>query len=215
MEHICETFYRIGADNKIYGDEKGVCRVTGKKSRGVNFDKWVGKTFNDHDSLFEGDIISNEALFCFDESSEIVQKKTGKDKKQRFRTYSHIIKNGEWFCLSKAEKRKMFELVAGGAEVVCLADSGQKHIVFKHIQNKWQLENHHVVPDIKLLKLLHSNMLALLAYKFTQKQIIEGQYSDRLIFKIGVENWKKHEDILKQYRGSGIFDFSAFMLYSD
>jgi len=40
----------------------------------------VRKTFNDHDFLFPGTIISNEALFCFDESSEIVKEKSVKVK---------------------------------------------------------------------------------------------------------------------------------------
>jgi hypothetical protein len=103
MKHICEIIYKIGANNKQYGKDAGVCRVTGKEGKGILFNKWVRKTFNDYDSLYPGNIISNEALFCFDENSEIVQKKTSKEKPQRFRTYSHIIKDGKWLCLTKAD----------------------------------------------------------------------------------------------------------------
>jgi CRISPR type IV-associated protein Csf3 len=104
MKHTCELIYEIGAKSKVYGSEKGICRITGKESIGLPFDKWVRDTFNDHDFLYPGTIISNEALFCFDESSEIIQKKTGRDKPQRFRTYSHIIKNGEWYCVGWPDK---------------------------------------------------------------------------------------------------------------
>ncbi len=65
-ENPCARIYNIGAENKIYGTEKGICRITGLEGVGINFDKWARDTFNDHDSLFPGTIISNEALFCFD-----------------------------------------------------------------------------------------------------------------------------------------------------
>ena len=135
----------------LYGSDRGVCRITGKKSIGIAFDKWVKKTFNDYDYLKPGTIISNEALLCFDEASMVVAEKVGKSytsisdmlekehkkvtawqKKhktdnlpnpedigiklrsniyfslQRFRTYSHIIHDGEWFCVTKANKREIY-----------------------------------------------------------------------------------------------------------
>ena len=81
---VCKKIYQIGAENKIYGTEKGICRITGNEGIGVNFEKWVRDTFNDHDRLFPGTIISNEAMFCFDESSEIVQKKDRKRQTSAF-----------------------------------------------------------------------------------------------------------------------------------
>jgi hypothetical protein len=215
MKHTCEQIYEIGANNKVYGHEKGLCRITGKESTGVLFDKWVRNTFNDHDYLFPGTIISNEALFCFDESSEIVQRKTGRGKPQRFRTYSHIIKDGEWYCVTKGDKRKIFELIVEGAEVVCLTETGQKHVLFKHKNGMWQLDELHVKPDIELLGLLHYHMCELLAYQFSQSEIITGDYKSNRILKAGLKNWKEHENIIKEYRGSGIFDFTSFILYTD
>lgn len=215
MDHICEHLYKIGANNKIYGNDKGFCRVTGKKSTGIKFENWVRSTFNDYDSLYPGEIISNEALFCFDESSEIIQNKTCKDRPQRFRTYSHIINNGEWYCLTKTDKELIFKFIIGGAEVICLTDTGQKHIFFKHKKGMWQLDGLYVNPDIELLKLLHFNMCGLLAYKFSQAEIISGQYKSNNILKSGLQNWKKHEDIIKKYRGNGMFDFTSFMLFTN
>lgn len=34
MKHVCEQLYKIGANGKVYGDEVGVCRITGKESMG-------------------------------------------------------------------------------------------------------------------------------------------------------------------------------------
>ena len=215
MKHTCEQIYEIGANEKKYGSEKGICRITGKESYGLLFDKWVRNTFNDHDFLFPGTIISNEALFCFDESSEIVQKKTGRDKPQRFRTYSHIIKDGEWFCVTKGDKRKIFNLIIEGAEMVCLTETGQKHVLFKHKTGTWQLDDLHVKPDIELLTLLHFHMCELIAYQFSQAEIITGDYKSNRILKAGLKNWQEHENKIKEHRGSGMFDFASFMLYTD
>ncbi len=215
MKHTCEQIYEIGAKGIIYGSEKGICRITGKESTGLLFEKWVKDTFNDHDRLFPGEIISNEALFCFDEASEIIQKKTGRDKPQRFRTYSHIIKDGDWYCVTKADKRLILQLIIEGAEMVCLTETGQKHVLFKHKTGLWQLDELHVKPDIELLGLLHFHMCELLAYQFSQTEIITGDYSSGRIIKAGLKNWQEHENIIKEHRGSGFFDFVSFMLYTD
>lgn len=215
MKHPCEYIYEIGANGKKYGSESGVCRITGNESTGLPFDKWVRNTFNDHDFLFPGSIISNEALFCFDEASEIVQYKSGKEKLQRFRTYSHIVKDGEWYCLTKADKKKIFELIIDGAELVCLTETGQKHLLFKHKTGMWQLNELYVKPDIELFSLLHYHMCELLAYQFSQTEIITGDYKSHRILKAGLNAWREHENILKQYRGMGMFDFTSFMLFSD
>lgn len=215
MKHTCEQIYEIGANNKVYGFERGVCRITGKESTGILFEKWVKNTFNDHDYLFPGNIISTEAMFCFDESSEIIQKKTGRDKPQRFRTYSHIIKDGEWYCVTKANKRLILELIIEGAEMVCLTETGQKHVLFKHKTGVWQLDELHIKPNIELLGLLHYHMCKLLSFQFSQAEIITGNYKSNRILKAGLKNWQEHENIIKEHRSSGMFDFTSFMLYTD
>jgi 4-aminobutyrate aminotransferase-like enzyme len=58
-------------------------------------------------------------------------------------------------------------------------------------------------------------MCELLAFQFSQTEIITGNYSTGRIIKAGLQNWQEHESKIKQYRGSGIFDFAAFMLYTD
>lgn len=189
----CIEIYKASGESVRYGNDSGICRITGISSVGIKFTDWVKKTFNDYDSLYSGDIISNEAAFCFDEASSIVQSKTGKDKLQRFRTYSHIVSNGVWHCLTKANKRDIFKLICDGAELVCLTDTGQKHILFKHKDGMWQLDDLFVKPDITLLKELHFNMCELMNLKFSQTEIITGNYLSGRIVKAGVSLWNKHE----------------------
>jgi hypothetical protein len=215
MLHTCESIYQIGANNVKYGSDKGICRITGKDSEGIIFEKWVRDTFTDLGSLKPGTIISNEALFCFDEASEIIQKKTGKDKLQRFRTYSHIICNGIWYCVTKADKKKIFELIISGAELVCLTDSGQKHVLFKHKRGMWQLDEIFIIPDIDLIKLLHSQMCELMKAGFSQTEILTGNYISNRVLKAGLQIWKELDEPLKKHRGSQMMEFAGWMLFID
>lgn len=210
----CIQIYKIGGENIQYGTTPGTCRITGAKSHGILFSKWVKDTFNDWNSILPGSIISNEALFCFDEASEILKKKTGKDKLQRFRSYSHIIHNNEWFCLTKADKPQIFNLISNGASLVCLAESGQKHILFKHRPGFWQIENDFVYPDIDKFIVLHSHMCNLFAAGFSQQEIISGQYKNFRIIKAGHELWSHYENLINPFRGSALFDFCSFMIFA-
>lgn len=215
MLHPCETIYLICSNKKRYGETKGKCRITGKESEGILFTKWVRDTFTDLAFLKPGTIISNEAMFCFDEASEIVQQKTGKEKLQRFRTYSHIIKKGEWFCCTKANKQQIYEMIIAGAELVCLTDSGQKHVLFKHKPGMWQLDDVYLMPDVELLKTLHGNMCELMKLGFSQAEIISGNYNSGRIMKSGLCVWKAYEDIIKKYRDTAIMQFAGWMLFID
>ena len=79
----------------------------------------------------------------------------------------------------------------------------------------WQLDDLHIKPDIALLKHLHNHMCQLLSFKFSQTEIITGNYSSTRTMRAGIKNWAEHENIIKKFRGSGIFDFASFMLYSE
>lgn len=213
--HPCQLIYSIGAAGKVYGTEPGICRITGEQSTGLLFNKWLRDTFTDHASLKPGTIISNEAMFCFDEASEIVQRQSGKDKLQRFRTYSHIVCDGKWYCVTKANKQLIFDLICRGAELVCLTDSGQKHVLFKHRTGLWQLDDIFITPDIDLLKQLHTQMCELMKLGFSQGEIISGNYNSYRIQKAGLQAWRELDILLKVYRGTRIMEFAGWMLFAD
>lgn len=212
--HPCELVYQIGSENIIYGNTPGTCRITGKEALGLSFQKWVKNTFNDHSFLKPGDIISNEALFCFDEKSKIIQKKAGKEKLQRFRTYSHIIFNNEWHCVTKADKKRIFDLIVQGAKLVCLTDTGQKHIFFKHKLGMWQLDDIHIIPDIPKFKSLHKSMCELLDMGFSQTEVISGNYPTYKLLKIDTSKWRLLEKSISQHRGNSLFTFTSWLLFT-
>ena len=211
--HPCLTIYRIGAAGKRYGDTPGVCRITGLQSEGLPFEKWVKDTFTDHAYLKPGTIISNEALFCFDEKSEIIQQMTDKEKPQKFRTYSHIVYKGKWYCKTKGDKEEIFNMIINGAELVCLTDTGQKHVLFKHRPGMWQLDEMFVMPDIPAFKRLHTDMRALMAMGFSQKEIITGNYIQYRIQKAGLQAWIKAETKIRNQRGTKLFNLASWMLF--
>lgn len=196
------------------GTSKGICRITGIESFGFPFSDWVKDTFTDQSYLHSGTIISNEALFCFDEASTLIQRITNKDKPQRFRNYSHIISEGKWHLFTKADKKAMFELISTKeCELVCIAESGQKHIFFKNQVGLWQLEEKHIYPDKEKLLYIHNILQKLYELGFTQEEIISGNYPQNKIFKIGFAEWNNLENQLKKERGTAFFNFTAFFMY--
>lgn len=213
--HPCEQLYAIAGNGITYGNTPGTCRITGKLSTGLPFNKWVKDTFTDHAFLKPGNIISNEALFCFDEKSEVIQKITGREKEQKFRTYSHIIANDKWHIFTKANKREIYDLlISESCHIVCLSDSGQKHLFFKHRPGFWQLEDMFVVPDIETMKFLHLQFSELLQSGFSQTEIIIGNYIGYRIVKAGLKAWQSLENSIKPYRGKQIFNFTAWIMYN-
>lgn len=207
--------YNSLSEKPVIGNNKGICRITGLESVGMPFNKWVKKTFSDHYYLFSGDIISNQAAFCFCELSKIMQEKTGRDKPQNFRTYSHLIDNkGNWFCYTKSDKKLIVDKLQNNPNTVCLTDSGQKHIFFKNRVGFWQLDEMFVQPDIDTFNDLHSYMMNCLLIGVNQTELKTGLYKNKTISKIGIEKYLEIEKKLKPKRGSKIFDFSHWLLYT-
>ena len=215
MKHPCIELFEAVQPAYSIGTKPGVCRITGEPGKGMAFEKWVADTFNDRAYLRPGDIISNEAAFTFDEKSELLQKMTGRDKLQRFRTYSHILEaDGTWHVLTKADKQKIVSILQRSPKIVCLTDTGQKHIFFKHRPGFWQLDEMFVPPSLPVFNALHGDMMQMLSLGFTQAEVMSGNYSHHRILKCGLATWEALEKKLKPLRGEPIFAFAAWLMYS-
>jgi hypothetical protein len=209
--HPCEILYGFSSD-KIYGDEKGICRITGKESTGLKFDDWVKDTFTDYASLYPGTIISNKALFCFEEASELIARKVNKDKLQRFRTYTHIVIKDKWFVLTKAQKKEIYDLIINNEPDVCvISDSGQRHLLFKHKIGTWQFEDQFIQRDKETLTKIKLIGDELISNNFSKAEMLSGNYIQHRVMKYGIKKWKLAEDKLREYRGSAIFDLSIWL----
>ena len=216
---ISKVYNALPGEKPTYGSTQGTCRITGLQSVGVPFQKWVPDTFTDYPFLKPGDIVSNEAAYFFAEKNEHLQAILGKDNAQKVRSYSVIIHAGALHFCTKADKKRIYEMVCDGAELVCLAESGQKHILFKHRPGFWQLEGvNNITPDIPTLQMLMQTAHALMALGFTQTECITGHYASYKLMKhpkplSAIQEMDGYEAILKQHRGSAFFDFFSFILY--
>lgn len=195
------------------------CRFCGNESVGISFVEWVKPTFTDHDKLLAGDIICDNCLFWFDERSGLLAEKVGKEKPQRMRNYSHFVVNGEWEPLSKGSKNRMKELLLGQPfpELAAVAQSGQKHIVFRAIRNPvdaqvgWvQFEEQRTfVKPSRLAGLLEA--VEALYVVFSKGEIGSGDYKGYRALKFGLSEWQRWERKIKSLRGSLIFELALFL----
>lgn len=206
--HSCARIYNL-SNRPIYGDVQGTCRITGEQAKGVLFEKWVRDTFTDLGFLHPGNIISNEAMFCFEEGSEYLQQLTGKDKPQRFRNYSHFVVNGKWHIKDKGQKEDMLTLMLSAPEICVIAESGQRHLLFKHKPGTWQLEDVTIQPDKERFAFMQTRIHAL-SEGFSNDEISSGQYQQHRIIKFGFKPWNTLENDLKPHRGSALFDLALF-----
>lgn len=196
-----------------------LCRFCGNNSIGVSFADWVKPTFTDRDKLLPGDIVCDDCLFWFDERSEGLAEIVGKQKPQRMRNYSHFIVGGEWTPLSKGNKSEMTGLLLGQPfpELAAIAQSGQKHIVFRATRNPpgsvsgWiQFEEQSLFVNPPELKTMLDIVESLYA-EFSKGEIGTSRYKGYRVIKFGFQEWDQLERKIRQSRGSLLFELALFL----
>lgn len=213
-KHPCELIYEL-SDKPIYGETEGVCRITGKKSIGVSFQKWVGENFTDFAALYPGNIVSNAACFCFSDDNEFLKRKLGRTERTRFRNYSHFVVDNEWLVFSKAQKSEMFRILTERKPIlVVISDSGQRHLLFRYRYGFWQFEFQYIRPDSQKLRWLVESMNQLISMGFTKTEIQTGYYnSNRKL--ISVKKFESIEERVAPFRSSKIFDLALWFSNGD
>jgi hypothetical protein len=179
----------------------------------------VRPTFTDWDKLKPGEILCDECAFWFEEQSDDLARRVGKEKPQRMRNYSHFVVNGQWTPLSKGDKKRMQEILLGTPfpELAAIAESGQKHIVFRATRNapgstsgwvQFEEQSIYVQPDV-----LHSvlTMIEALYVAFSKSEIETGRYAGYRIVKFGLDEWRTLEDQIKPLRGGLLFKLAVFL----
>lgn len=196
-----------------------ICRFCGNQANGEDFSRWVKPTFTDHDKLKPGKIICDDCLFWFEESSQELADRMNKDKPQRMRNYSHFIINGEWIPLSKGDKSRMSKLLTSNPfpELAAIAESGQKHIVFRATRNPvgseagWvQFEEQSLWVQPGELKIL-LEIIEELHATFSKTEIQSGNYLPYRVIEFGLQQWQTLEATIKPYRSSLFFNLVVFL----
>lgn len=211
-----EILYRAAGSLGIPDAElaSGSCWLCGASLViGVPLRQFVKSTFMDRDKVANpaGTHVCPACAFSFQEQSEELARRVGKDKAQRMRNYSHFVANGEWHPLSKAQKSEMRRfLLEERPELAVVAVSGQKHLVFRGTPGWWQVEEQAMLPDPLRLELV---LLVIEdAYQtFSKSEIGAGRYKQHRILKFGVERWDQLESQLREWRGSALFELALFL----
>lgn len=193
------------------GDTQGRCRICGRTATGLPFDEWVRRTFTDWDKLVPGEILCHACQFSFEEASELLAERVGKEKPQRMRNYSHFVVGGNWVPLSKAYKSQMADiLLAGDFAVAIVAQSGQKHLIFRAQPGWVQFEEESFVLDPSAFAVLLLEVERLYT-QFSKIEIRTAEYKQYRIRKYGLANWYARERVIGERRGSLLFDLALFL----
>lgn len=207
---VAERIYQAAGSPVIVGDATGACRTCGADGVGVPFGAWVKEGFTNHDLLLPGLIVCRACLFCFEDKSELLMRRTGRDKLQKMRTYSHFVAGGEWIPLTKADKRRMRELLASGPEVAVIAESGQKHLILRAKPGWWQFEELSMLPDWPRVESLLAPVEELLT-GFSKAEIESGIYIPHRVVKFGLPRWRELSEPLRPVRLSAYFQLALFL----
>lgn len=193
------------------GENEGKCRVCGKEGKGLLFSSWVKSTFNDFDKLQPGTIVCHACQFSFCEKSEMLTRLVEKEKLQRMRNYSHFVRDGEWEPLSKGNKLRMREILLGEMpQVAVIAESGQKHIIFRAFPGIVQFEETRIY-DLSMLASVIESIEKLYNGKFSKTEIYTGDYKQYRILDFGLKEWQQQELFLSPFRQSAVFALSLFL----
>ncbi|HXG94123.1 MAG TPA: hypothetical protein VNN73_17400 [Blastocatellia bacterium] len=94
-----------------------------------------------------------------------------------------------WFALTKADKIQMRELLAQNPAVAIIAESGQKHLIFRARPGWWQFEELPLLPCwnrvASLLPVIEELMTG-----FSKTEIESGHYQQHRVIKFGIERWR-------------------------
>jgi hypothetical protein len=180
----------------------------------------IKPTFNDFNAA-RGDMsagVCSACVWTLLQPNPDVTRKTGKDKPQFFRVYSHFVQNGVWGVYSKGQKAEMLTALLTGVmpEVCVVSESGQKHLAFKTQANPagqsigWvQFEEQRFELDLEEFIPLQAHIQALYDAGFTKEGIETGLYrfypdSDMTVFR-------RCEAAIKDQRGSLTFALALYL----
>lgn len=107
-----------------------------------------------------------------------------------------------------------------GEFVVCMTQSFKKHNSFKATVNtdtskfSVQLEDNSFYIDVAVHKKLYDTLNKMYLW-FGKDEILTGDYNYLAIKDFGLDNFTRYENVIKQCRGSMVFDFLLYILNSE
>ena len=196
------------------GHAAGGCCLCGAHGTGVPFPQWVKAGFMNYDLLQPGTIACQACQFCALDDCAPLTQRTGKEKAQRMRNYSHVVDAADrWHPLSKGQKRALQQhlLAIPAPAVAVIATSGQKHLLFRARLGWWQVEEQMVPPFPGRLRILLALLEPLYAGGFSKREIETAGYGAPRIMAYGLPRFLAAEQALKPHRGSYALALALFL----
>jgi len=183
--------------------------------------KFIKPTFTDIDyaQAPESNFVCAACVWCISNKNVELQRHIGKEKPQRLRNYSVLVKDGTWHAMSKARKTQIAQMLIEPPfpQLAIIAESGQKHLIFKartnpdgcnsgYVQfeeNRFFVHQDKLRADLLLVELMHT--------VFSKKEIRTGNYNHFRIREFGAHAWSQCEEIIRELRGSARFALSLFL----
>lgn len=201
----------------------GACWLCGKAiNQGIPARLVIKDTFMDHDKAR----CATATHFCvacaWSFSERVIM--AGRDKPQRLRNYSHIVRGDEWHCLSKGQKSEMRRLLLdppAGEWLAVIAESGQKHIIFRapvafgRERCAIQFEETRLTYVPADLRALIDATTALLTGGLSKSEIASGDYASYRLMRLGLDSFLPHETTIRPRRGSALFRLALFLAQGD
>lgn len=205
--------YAAAGTPPVATDTAGQCRLCGHDGPGVQWGRWVRETFADIDRAGPGSVICAACWFCWDDHSAILQQRTGRDKPQRMRNYSHLVtSHGAWLPLGKDQKRTIAHvLTSTPLAVAAISTAGQKHVLFRARAGWWQFEELAVRPDPAQLARLLDPVTALYGMGATKGMLRTGEYGTTWLRRVDLAVWWHHEQAIRRDRGSPLFELAVWL----
>lgn len=212
METICEIIWDAAGRPVYISDTHGNCVLCGaKQSAGRSADILTTKTFTGYGASHAGSVLCQACQFLMDESSVMLQERTGRDRPQKMRSYSHIVDDdGTWHPMTKAQKTLMLALLRQSPMAVVISDTGQKHIAYRAVPGWWQFEEQRIAPDLPMLDRMLGPIQGLYNAGFGKAEISSGRYDSKRIGDYGITPWQALESQIASWRGSPLFHLAVW-----
>lgn len=211
--------YEAAGRPKIDGTAplSGHCSICGDcLVEGIPIKTAIKDSFNDHDKLLrpDGQGFCCACAFSFQEQLVI----NGRDR-QKFRTYTHLV-DKIWTPCTKGQKPFIKEFLLAshsGPWLACIADSGQKHLLFKCPVNIGD-------GDFRILfeeRMIQTNRVdlastlapvdALIKMGASKAMIETGSYYQAFLKKVDLDEWAQAEEQIQPLRGRPVFVLALFL----
>lgn len=180
-------------------------------------DEYLKSTFNDYAYLRQSSFVCKACRWFMEDKNHSLMMLLGRDKPQRPRNYSYIVKDNVVHILSKGNKKDISLLLMGTCpEVAIVAESGQKHLFMKARANERGNRSGYVLFEERLFRYdateyqrVFKLVSEMYAARYNKASILSGQYVFYPDSDIGV--YRTNEPELKEHRGSVLFDLCVYL----